>query len=82
MLKIAGFDDVEEKLGLPADEVRKPVREFGSKNQDADVAVIYYAEHGIELDGINYLIPVKARVRYAHRPAAPDRGDCQASEKA
>jgi uncharacterized caspase-like protein len=27
---------------------------------DADVAVIYYAGHGIELDGNNYLIPTDA----------------------
>src|SRR6267143_5829348 len=28
--------------------------------RDADIAVIYYAGHGIEVDGTNYLIPVDA----------------------
>ena len=28
--------------------------------RDADMAVVYYAGHGIELDGTNYLIPVDA----------------------
>lgn len=60
MLKAAGFDAVETRLNLPADEMRKALREFGSRSQEADIAVVYYAGHGIELDGINYLIPVDA----------------------
>ena len=40
--------------------MRRALREFGAKTRDADVAVIYYAGHGIELDGNNYLIPVDA----------------------
>ena len=28
--------------------------------RDADIAVVYYAGHGIEVDGTNYLIPVNA----------------------
>ena len=40
--------------------MRRALREFGTKTRDADVAVIYYAGHGIELDGTNYLIPVDA----------------------
>ena len=30
--------------------------------RDADIAVIYYAGHGIEVSGINYMIPVDARL--------------------
>src|SRR5205085_8638217 len=41
-------------------EMRRTLREFGNRARDADVAVIYYAGHGIELDGVNYLIPVDA----------------------
>ena len=40
--------------------MRKALRDFGNTSRDADVAVIYYAGHGIELDGTNYLIPVDA----------------------
>ena len=36
------------------------LRDFGNRSRDADVAVVYYAGHGIELDGTNYLIPVDA----------------------
>src|SRR6266851_3336185 len=60
MFKSAGFDSVDSKLNLSANEMRKTLREFGNKARDADVAVIYYAGHGIELDGTNYLIPVDA----------------------
>lgn len=42
--------------------MKRTLREFGNKVRDADVAVIYYAGHGIELDGTNYLIPVDAKL--------------------
>src|SRR3981189_1489225 len=60
MFKRAGFDSVDAKLDLSVVEMRRALREFGNKTRDADVAVIYYAGHGIELDGTNYLIPVDA----------------------
>jgi uncharacterized caspase-like protein len=59
MLKSAGFE-VDSRLNLTASELRKSLREFGGKSRDADVAIVYYAGHGIELDGTNYLIPVDA----------------------
>jgi uncharacterized caspase-like protein len=60
MFKAAGFDAVESKLDLTVSELRKALRDFGNKSREADVAVVYYAGHGIELDGTNYLIPVDA----------------------
>src|SRR3981081_2136541 len=60
IFKRAGFDAVDSKLDLSIVEMRRALREFGNKTRDADVAVIYYAGHGIELDGTNYLIPVDA----------------------
>jgi uncharacterized caspase-like protein len=60
MFKSAGFDVVDTKLNLAVGELRKTLREFGNRSRDADVAVVYYAGHGIELDGTNYLIPVDA----------------------
>jgi uncharacterized caspase-like protein len=59
MFKLAGFD-VETGLNLSLNEMRKILRDFGNKSREADVAVVYFAGHGIELDGINYLIPVDA----------------------
>jgi len=60
MFKAAGFDAVDLRQDLNVVEMRRALREFGNKTRDADVAVIYYAGHGIELDGTNYLIPVDA----------------------
>ncbi len=36
------------------------LRDFADKVRDADVAVIYFAGYGMEIDGTNYLIPVDA----------------------
>lgn len=60
MFTKAGFDTVDVKFDLNVVDMRKALREFGIRTRDADVAVIYYAGHGIELDGNNYLIPTDA----------------------
>ncbi|MHC2785028.1 putative caspase-like protein [Bradyrhizobium liaoningense] len=60
MLRKAGFDTVDVRQDLSAPEMRKALREFSGRTRDADVAVIYYAGHGLELDGTNYLIPTDA----------------------
>ena len=62
ILTKAGFDTVDAKSNLTGIEMKRTLREFGNKVRDADVAVIYYAGHGIELDGTNYLIPVDAKL--------------------
>jgi hypothetical protein len=56
----ANFDAVMLRNDLSATEMRRTLREFGDKARNADVAVLYYAGHGIEVDGNNYLIPVDA----------------------
>jgi uncharacterized caspase-like protein len=61
-LKAAGFDLVESRHDLSALEVRRALRDFGDRARDADVAVVYYAGHGLEVDGANYLIPVDAKL--------------------
>jgi uncharacterized caspase-like protein len=61
-LKNAGFDVVEERHDLPAAETRRTLRDFADRARDADIAVVYYAGHGIEVDGTNYLIPVDAKL--------------------
>ena len=60
MFKKAGFDSVDIKLDLAAPEMRKALREFGAKTRDAEIAVVYCAGHGIEVDGTNYLVPTDA----------------------
>ena len=59
-LKNAGFDVVDLKRDLNVNQMRRTLREFSDRVRDADVAVVYYAGHGMEIDGTNYLIPVDA----------------------
>jgi uncharacterized caspase-like protein len=61
-LKSAGFDLVDSRLDLQATDMRRALREFADQARDADIAVVYYAGHGIEIDGTNYLIPTDARL--------------------
>jgi uncharacterized caspase-like protein len=56
----AGFDVVSLKRDLKASELRRALRDFSDHARDADMAIIYFAGHGIEIDGINYVIPVDA----------------------
>ena len=58
----AGFDVVDSRHDLPAAETRRALRDFADRARDADIAVVYYAGHGIEVDGANYLIPVDAKL--------------------
>jgi uncharacterized caspase-like protein len=53
----AGFDVVDS-----AAETRRALRDFADRARDADIAVVYYAGHGMEVDGTNYLIPVDAKL--------------------
>ena len=61
-LKNAGFDVVDSRSDLPAAETRRALRDFADRARDADIAVVYYAGHGMEVDGTNYLIPVDAKL--------------------
>lgn len=62
MFRSAGFDVVDSRSNLKAADMRKALRDFGNKSRDADIAVIYYAGHGIEMESTNYLIPVDAQL--------------------
>jgi uncharacterized caspase-like protein len=62
LFKQAGFDVVDEERDLGISDLRRVVREFAEKSRDADIAVVYYAGHGIEVDGTNYLVPADAKL--------------------
>ena len=63
MFEKAGFDVVESRTDLGVVEFKRALREFMFTAQDADIAVVYFAGHGIEIRGSNYLIPVDAKLR-------------------
>jgi uncharacterized caspase-like protein len=60
--KSAGFDVVDSRQNLSALETRRVLREFADAAENADIAVVYYAGHGLEVDGVNYMIPVDAKL--------------------
>lgn len=62
IFKKAKFDEVELRNDLSATAMRRALRDFADKARDADIAVVYYAGHGIEVDGNNYLIPIDAQL--------------------
>jgi hypothetical protein len=61
LFKSARFDNVRLQLDLGIAGLRRAISDFADLAADADVAVVYYAGHGIEMDGTNYLIPTDAK---------------------
>src|SRR3954467_12260853 len=62
MLKDAGFDTIETQVDVGNIEFKRSIRRFEVIADQADIAVVYYAGHGLELGGINYLVPTDARL--------------------
>ena len=52
------------------------MREFLRKVATAKVALLFYAGHGMQIDGKNYLVPVDARIT-AHSPTCPCHAGAQ-----
>lgn len=63
LFRAANFDMVEASNNLGGIEMRRVFRDFAEKARGADVAVVYYAGHGIEFDGTNYLLPIDTALK-------------------
>jgi tetratricopeptide (TPR) repeat protein len=61
-LKDLGFQTVTLANDLTRDKFFEALRGFASDAEKADWAVVYYAGHGIEIGGVNYLVPVDAKL--------------------
>ena len=60
-LRRLGFDvTVAQDAGRTA--LTEALRAFTRRSTGADVALVFYAGHGMEMDGVNYLLPVDARL--------------------
>lgn len=57
-----GFD-VMLRENLSGQDFRVALGEFTEKALGSEIALVFYAGHGIEMGGRNYLIPVDARMR-------------------
>ncbi len=61
-LAAAGFEVMTVMDGT-AEELRSAISDFGTKLQTPGaVALFYYAGHGVQVDGDNYLIPLGANI--------------------
>src|SRR5262249_12588268 len=60
-LKDLGFD-VTLNLNLNLRQMDDAVRDFGQKIKDGGIGLFYFAGHGVQVDGVNYLAPVGVRV--------------------
>ena len=53
---------VTTELDADRVELTEALRQFTRQSAGADVSLVFYAGHGIEMDGVNYLVPVDARL--------------------
>lgn len=56
------FDKVVHAKELTRGGMIKSLREFRYLANKADIAVIYFSGHGMEMEGVNYLVPVDAKL--------------------
>lgn len=70
MFKNAGFEFVDLQLDLGGVEFKRALRRFSDAAMDSDTAIIFFAGHGMEVLGTNYMIPIDAKL--ADERDAPD----------
>jgi tetratricopeptide (TPR) repeat protein len=61
-LREVGFQTVVEGYDLDKRKLESTLQSFAQQTTTANWAVIYYAGHGIEIGGTNYLIPIDAKL--------------------
>ena len=62
LFRKANFEVVDARQDLGVVEFKRALREFMTIARGAETAVMYFAGHGIEVAGTNYLIPVDAKL--------------------
>ncbi len=61
-LRAIGFDSVTVAIDVTREKMIEALRTFAAAADKSDWAMVYYAGHGIEVNGVNYLIPVDAKL--------------------
>lgn len=59
-LRSAGFEVMLRENVSNQTEMKRVIREYGQKLKEAEVGLFYFAGHGIQVDGFNFLVPVNA----------------------
>ena len=63
-LQALGFE-VMKVLDGTYEDMKNALYTFGDRAQSVDVSIVFYAGHGLEVDGTNYLVPVDANIQSA-----------------
>jgi uncharacterized caspase-like protein len=63
-LTAMGFE-VMALVDLGKDEMDKVIKSFGTMLKGADIGLFFYAGHSLQVDGVNYLVPVDAQLATA-----------------
>jgi tetratricopeptide (TPR) repeat protein len=61
-LRAIGFETVTLASDATREKLIDALRTFANEAEKADWAMVYYSGHGIEVNGMNYLIPVDAKL--------------------
>lgn len=63
-LEELGFKIVnkEKMLNLTQNEMKRAISTFGAELRSGGIGLFYFAGHGVQVKGINYLVPVDAKV--------------------
>ncbi len=61
-LQRLGFT-VDVKYDLGSEDMRRAIADFGRRLAAGGVGLFYFAGHGVQIDGANYLLPVDAQIR-------------------
>ena len=62
MFQKAGFDAVQARYDVGNLDFKRALREFLDEAKTADIAVVFFAGHGIQIGDQNYMIPVDAKL--------------------
>jgi TPR repeat protein len=61
-LRNVGFEVIEQRNATRETMVRA-IHEFSERLRGADVALFFYAGHGMQMNGENYLLPIDAKIQ-------------------
>lgn len=59
-LRKSGFDVILREDVSNKDELKRVIRDFGTRLQQHGTGLFYYAGHGLQVDGYNFIVPVNA----------------------
>jgi peptidoglycan hydrolase-like protein with peptidoglycan-binding domain len=65
MFQKAGFDVVSAQSDVGISQFKRAIAQFQDLTDNSDVAVVYYSGYGLDIQGVNYLIPADAKLANA-----------------